>query len=250
MEIEVISEDADDERGAGLINENGVDLVDDGVVMAALDLLLAAGRHAIITQVVEAELAVRSVGDVALVLGAALLRGLVVLDDAGGEPEEGVELAHALGVSACKVIVHRHDMDAASGEGIEVDGERSDKGLTLAGGHLGDASLVEHHAADQLDVEVNHVPSVLVVADHELHSDHATGGALHDGKSLGEDFVEAFLEKGRVLNLGKLGLPGGGLFAKGLIRKRLEGLLDLVDLGNKREHPAYFALVFRSDDFL
>ena len=241
---------ADDERGAGLINEDGINLVHDGVVMAALDLLLAAGCHAIVTEVVEAELAVRSVGDVALVLGTALLRGLVVLDNAGGEAQEGVELAHALGVTPCEVIVHRHDMDAAPGEGIEVDGERGDEGLSLAGGHLGDASLVEHHAADQLDVEMDHVPGVLVVTDHELHPDHASGSAFHHGKCLGEDFVQAFLEKGRVLNLRKLGLPGGGLFAKSFVWKRLKGLLDLVDLGNKREHPAYFALVFRSDDFL
>ena len=212
----------DDERGAGLVDQDGVDLIDDGVVMPALDLLLAAGRHAVISEVIEAELAVRSVGDVALVLGTALLWGLVVLDDAGGKSQESVELTHALGVAAGEVVVHCHDMDAEPGEGIEINGEGRHEGLALAGGHLGDASLVEHHAADQLDVEVNHVPGVLVVADHELHPDHAAGGVLHDCESLGEDLVQALLQKGGILNLGKLGLPGRGLLTECLVGERLE----------------------------
>ena len=241
---------ADDERGAGLVDEDGVDLVDDRVVVAALDLLVAAGRHAVVTEVVEAELAIGPIGDVALVLRAAHLGGLVVLDDAGGQSEEAVELAHALGIAAREVVVHRHDMDAASGEGIKVDGEGRHEGLSLTGRHLGDASLVEHHAADELDVEVDHVPGVLVVADRELHADHAAGGALHDGEGLGEDLVEALLEKVGILNLGELGLPGGGLLTEGLVGERLEGLLDLVDLGDKREHPAHLALVLRADEFL
>jgi len=70
---------------------------------------------------------------------ASVLGGLVMLDDAGGEPEEGVELAHALGIAAGEVVVHRDDVDAAPGEGVEVDGEGGDEGLALAGRHLGDA---------------------------------------------------------------------------------------------------------------
>ena len=240
---------ADDERGAGLVDEDGVDLVDDGEVVAALDLLVAAGGHTVVAEVVEAELAVGSVGDVALVLGAARLGGLVMLDDAGGQAEEGVELSHALGVAAGEVVVDRDDMDAASGEGVEIDGERGDERLALAGGHLGDASLVEHHAADKLDIEVDHVPGVVVVADRERLADHAARGALHHGEGLGKDLVEPLLEKVGILDRGELGLPGGGLFAEGLVGERLERLLDRVDLGDEGEHPAHLALVLRSDDF-
>ena len=112
---------ADDKRGAGLIDKNGVDLVDDGIVMAALNLLLAAGRHAVVAKVVEAELAVRPVGNVALVLGAALLGRLVVLDDPGGEAEEAVELAHPFGVTPGEIVVNGDDMNAPPGEGVEID---------------------------------------------------------------------------------------------------------------------------------
>jgi len=175
---------------------------------------------------------------------------LVVLDDAGGQPEERVELTHALGVAAGEVVVHGHDMDATSGEGVEVDGKCRHEGLSLAGRHLGDAPLVEHHAADELDVEVDHVPDIRVVADGELGADHATCGVLHHGEGLGEDLVEALLEKLRILDLGEFLLPGGGLLAEGLVGKRLQGLLNLVDAGDDREHPAHLALILRTDDFL
>ena len=65
-----------------------------------------------------------------------------MLDDARGKSEEGVELAHALGVAPGKVVVHRDQVDAASGEGVEVDRERGYERLALAGGHLRDAPLV------------------------------------------------------------------------------------------------------------
>ena len=71
---------ADDQRSAGLVDENGVHFVNDGKVVGALDLLVAAGGHAVVAQVIESELAVRAVGNVAEVLGAAQLRWLVVLN--------------------------------------------------------------------------------------------------------------------------------------------------------------------------
>jgi hypothetical protein len=72
---------ADDQRRASLVDEDGVHFVHDGEVMAALHLLLLAGGHAVVAQVIEAELAVRAVGDVAAVLLGADVAGLVVLDN-------------------------------------------------------------------------------------------------------------------------------------------------------------------------
>ena len=62
----------DDERRAGLVDEDRVDLVDDAEVVAALDELGRVPGH-VVAQVVEAELVVRAVGDVLGVLGPALL---------------------------------------------------------------------------------------------------------------------------------------------------------------------------------
>jgi hypothetical protein len=180
----------DDERGAGLVDEDGVDFIDDGEVVAALDLLVSGGGHAVVAKVIEAEFAVGAVGDVAGVLLAAEGGGLVVLEDADGEAEEFVELTHPFGVAAGEVVVDGDDMDAAAGEGVEVDGEGGDEGLAFAGGHFGDAAFVEHHAAEELDIEVDHVPTEGVSANIEGFSAEAAGGVFDDGEGLGEDGVE------------------------------------------------------------
>ena len=57
---------ADDERRARLVDEDGVDLVDDAVVMPALHAVVEAHRH-VVAQVVEAELGVGAVGQVGAV---------------------------------------------------------------------------------------------------------------------------------------------------------------------------------------
>ena len=98
-------------------------------------------------------------------------------DDADGESEEAVDLAHPLRISLREVIIHGDDVDSAAGEGVEIAGEGGDEGLAFAGLHLGDLALVEDHAADELDVEV-------------AHADGALAGLADDGEGLGEDGVE------------------------------------------------------------
>ena len=58
----------DDEGGAGLVDEDGVHLVHDGIVPAPLDLVLVVDHH-VVPQVVKAEFVVGAVGDVGVVGG-------------------------------------------------------------------------------------------------------------------------------------------------------------------------------------
>ena len=69
----VLRRAGDDQRRAGLVDEDRVDLVDDREVVAALDALLDGVGH-VVAQVVEAELVVGAVGDVGGVGDAALVR--------------------------------------------------------------------------------------------------------------------------------------------------------------------------------
>jgi hypothetical protein len=62
-------------------------------------------------------------------------------------------------------------MHAASGEGIEIDRQGGDQRLAFAGLHLGDAALMQHHAANQLHVE-------MTLAERTL------GGLAHSGEGL------------------------------------------------------------------
>ena len=70
----------DDERRPRLVDEDGVHFVDDREGVPALYHLRGVGRHAVVAQVVEAELAIRAVGDVAGILLSALRRAHGVLN--------------------------------------------------------------------------------------------------------------------------------------------------------------------------
>ena len=49
-------------------------------------------------------------------------------------------------------------MYAFARQGVQVNGQGSHQRLSLTGGHLGDLTLVQDHAADQLHVVMHHVP--------------------------------------------------------------------------------------------
>ena len=113
-----------DERRAGFVDENGVNFIHDRKRVAPLDLLCLRAGHSVVAQVVEAELGVHPVRDIAVVLLTPQFRRLVVLDDACGHSEEAVNLTHPFSVAARKVIVGRHQMRAVPGERVEKERQR------------------------------------------------------------------------------------------------------------------------------
>ena len=143
----------DDQRGTGLVDEDGVHLVDDGVVVAALHQIRLLPRH-VVAQVVETELVVGAVGDVGVVLLAALRRLLLGQDAADRHAQEPVDAAHELALVAGQVVVDGHDVHALALQRVEVARQRGDQGLALTGLHLGDVAPVQGGAAHQLHVEV------------------------------------------------------------------------------------------------
>ncbi len=111
-------------------------------------------------------------------------------------------------------------MDALAGERVEVDRERCDQGLAFAGLHLGNVALVQHHAADQLDIEM-------------ALAERALGGFTDRGES-GDQKVVQGLALGELLpELDGAGLEGfvGEFRNLGLQR------VDRVDAGLISLHP-------------
>jgi len=168
---------ADDQRGTGLVDQDGVDLVDDREEVPSLDQLLVTPRH-VVAQVVEAELVVGAVGDVAGVGGPVRLRGLVAEDDADIEAEETVHPAHPLRVALGEVVVDRDDVHAVAGQCVEIGRQRADERLALTGLHLGDVAQVQGRTTHQLDVEVPLAQGAL-------------GGLADGGECLRQQAVEA-----------------------------------------------------------
>ena len=216
----------DDQRCTGIIDQHGVHLVDDGVVVDPLHHILRTACH-IVTQVVETELVIGTKGDVAVVRPLALHRvGLMLVDAVDGEAMELVQRSHPLLITLGEVVIDRHHMDAITGKGIEEDRQRRHQSLTLTGRHLGDLTLMEDDTADQLHVVVDHIPLCevatglpLILVDRLVPVDgdevvlyreipvilrrryddlailcETPCGGLHDGKGLGEDLIELILQ--------------------------------------------------------
>ncbi len=85
--------------------------------------------------------------------------------------------AHPLGVAAGQVVVDRDDVDALAGQRVQVGRQRRHQRLAFAGLHLGDAAAVQHHAADELHVEVP-------------HAERAAPGFADEGERIGQQVVE------------------------------------------------------------
>ena len=194
----------DDQRRARLVDQDAVDFVDDREVMAALDHRRDVELH-VVAEVVEAELVVGAVGDVAAVGDLALLIVEVVLNHADRHAEEAVDAAHPFRVAAREVVVHGDDVNALAGERVEVGGQRGDERLAFAGLHLGERAVVQHHAADQLHVVVPHLQ-------------HAASGFPHHREGFGKKVVER-------LAVGEAGLELRGLAAQLLVAERLDASL-------------------------
>ena len=136
-------------------------------------------------------------------------------------------------------------MHPLPGEGVQVGGQRGHEGLSFSRGHFRDPAGMEHHPADQLDVERNHFPGDLLPADPDLplFLREPPAAVLHHRKSLREHGFEAFSFRQT--------LPQGrGLGLKFLEREGAQPLLQLVDLLDQRSEPADFPLVLRPQDFL
>ena len=118
-------------------------------------------------------------------------------------------LAHPLAVAAGQVVVDGDDVHALAGQRVEIGGQHGHEGLALAGLHLGDAALMQHHAADQLHAE-------------GLHAQHAPRGLAHGGVGLGQDVVERLAVCEPILELLRLG-------AKLRVRQSLHRRLQLFD---------------------
>ena len=94
-----------------LINQDRVDLIDDGIMQISLYQLLFIDYH-IVTQIVETKLVIGDIGNVAVICGAALFFCGSVQYHTYGQSQKFMDFTHPAGITACQVIINRYDMDA------------------------------------------------------------------------------------------------------------------------------------------
>ena len=90
-----------------------------------------------------------------------------MLNAANCKPEKTVEPAHPLRITPGEIVVDRDQMRAATGERVQIKGQRRHKCLAFSRRHFGDPAAVQDDAAEQLHVEVHHVPNHRLIANHE-----------------------------------------------------------------------------------
>ena len=199
------------QRRARFVNQDAVHFVHHGEVELALDFVVDVVHH-VVAQVVKAKFVVGAVGDV-----AAVRRLFFVLrhpgdDDAGAEAEEAVEFAQLFAVAAGKVVVDGDDVHAFAGQGVEVHGEGGDQRFAFTGAHFGDFAVVQHHAADELDVVVAQTEDTVACFAHH-------GKGFRQDLVQGFAFFEAFAEF-------------GGFRLKGVVIEGLDLRFERVDFSD------------------
>ena len=144
------------------------------------------------------------------------------------QAEGPVDAAHPLRVALGQVIVDGDDVDALAVERVQVAGQRGDQRLAFAGLHFGDLALVQHHAADQLHVEMAHV-------------EEAAAGFADHGEGFDQEVVESRA-------LGDFFLELDGLGGEIDIRQLAHGRLEVVDGRHRGQHGFDLALGFGAED--
>ncbi len=184
----------------------------------------------VVSKIVEAELVVGGVGDVAGI-GRTPLRVIDAgHDHPGRQAEEGINLAHPFGVTTGQIVVHGDDMHALALKRVQIHRKRRDERLALARLHFGDPALVQDHAADELNVEMT-------------KPDRALGAFPYDGESLGQKTVERFALGESLAKLDRLG-------AQRLVIERGHRRLEIVDRCHLIERRAKSPVILAAKDAL
>ena len=132
----------DDQGSPRIINQHGIDLIDHRVVVLALHLVGDVAYH-VVTQVIEAELVVGAIRDIALVsLFTAGAVGAVVIDTVDAQLKEFHQRADPLGIPTGEVVVNRNNVYALLRQAIQVGGQGGYQGFTLTGLHLSNFTFV------------------------------------------------------------------------------------------------------------
>ena len=162
----VFSRAGDDQRSTRFIDQDGVNLIHQRIVQLTLYALFRAERH-VVTQVVEAVFVVGAVSDVRVIRFALGWRRQAGHVDTDGHTEEFEQWAVVFGVTLRQIVVDGNDVNAFTGQRVQVSRQRCGQGFTFTGTHFRDAALVEHHTTQQLNVEVTHAEYALTRFAHD-----------------------------------------------------------------------------------
>ena len=148
----------DDQGSSGVVNQDGVHLIDHRKVVLALYQVIGLSGH-VVPEVIEAKFIIGTVNNIATI-GFFPRRGvgLVLVDAVHREAVKFKYRGVPFGVTLGQVVIDRNQVYPSPRQGIEEGGKGRHEGFSFSCTHFRDLSFVENHATDQLHIVVNHVP--------------------------------------------------------------------------------------------
>ena len=166
----------DNQRRTGLIDQDRVNLIDDGIVQIPLYQLVLIDDH-IVAQIIKSKLVIRNIRDITSICRAPLFLGGAVQHHAHRQSQEFMHLSHPLRITVRQIIVDCDHMDALALQCVQISRQRGYQRLSFTGTHLRNTSLMQNHAADQLHPVM-------------LHPQHAPGGLPDRCKCLRKQIIQ------------------------------------------------------------
>src|SRR3546814_15682479 len=119
----VVGGSRNDERGARFVEQDRIDLVNDGEIEGALHHLPALIFH-IVAQIIEAKFVIGRIRDVGGISLSPLILAQVRHDHAGGKPTEAIDQPHPVTVATGELIVHRSEERRVGSESVSTGRSR------------------------------------------------------------------------------------------------------------------------------
>ena len=165
--------------------------------------------HHIIAQVIEAKFVVGSIGYISRVCALLVPMFHLGKDDAHADVEKPIDTPHPFGIALREVIVHGNQMNSLAGQRVEISRQGSHQRLAFTRTHLGNLTLMQRHATDELHVEMAHSQNTFACLPHNRER-------IWQKRIDGCPFTEALLEF-------------AGLGAKFFVSQRLHRSLEGID---------------------
>ena len=156
-------------------------------------------------------------------------------------------MSHPFRVAPGQVIVYRHEVRASASKRVQVKRQRRHQSLAFARCHLRDPAPVQNDSAEQLHVEMHHVPDHRLIAHRESVSPilEPARGVFHHRKCFRQNFIELFPLLLDIRKVRYLFFPRRSFCPQLIVGQALELLVQLVDPVHNRHQTPELALIFR-----
>ena len=156
------------QRCTGIVNQHGVNLVDNGVVVFALYQIERAAGH-VVAQIVETEFVVGTESNIGQISLTTFFRiGTMFVDAIYRQAVEHIERTHPFRVTFRQVVVDSNHVYTAAGKCIQENGQGGHQSFTFTGSHFRNLTLMQYHTTEQLYIVVHHVPFHFVTTGNPM----------------------------------------------------------------------------------